>query len=232
MLTAVKNYADGLFHLFFPHHCIGCAAPLPKQHLLCAPCLASLPHTNLFSVAGNPLERQFYGRVELANAGAAFYFTKHSTMQQLFFALKYKGVKEVGEFLGIEIAKEISKSPLYRDVDLIVPLPLNIRKERIRGYNQAELIARSLARQLGIPMQTHAIERTTFTKTQTHKDRLHRWQTMERVFVVKNADALANKHILLIDDIVTTGATLESCALAIKAVEGTTVSLACAAWTV
>ncbi len=227
-----KPLIESLLHLFFPHNCLGCHTDMiaPGQ-VLCATCFINLPETNLFEQEDNPLEHSFHGRVNIRHAAAAFYYSKDSLIQQLVYSLKYRGAKEAGEFLGTQLGMRLEQCQRFSDVDLIIPLPLNEKKLRRRGYNQAEIIARAVAEVWPKPVNTTALVRTIFTETQTKKDRQARWQTMEGVFVVADAKALEGKHILLIDDIITTGATIEACAGAINSVKGTSISLASVAWT-
>lgn len=233
MKTWAGTYLDSLLQLFFPHNCLSCYSDaLYKDQLLCANCLQQLPYTNFFSQPENPVAKSFYGRVHVKNAAAAFYFTKHSIIQQLMIALKYRGEKDAGKFLGNQIGWQIKQSGNYNDIDVLIPMPLNEKKLKKRGYNQAEVIANGIAEIIKKPVITDAVIRSVFTETQTKKDRISRWQSMEGVFVVADKKLIENKHVLLIDDVITTGATLESCIAAIKNTAHVEVSIACAAYTI
>jgi ComF family protein len=232
-MTSVKNYIDDFLHLFFPHICIGCDTDiLHNEDILCAKCLSSLPETGFLSAAGNPVEKIFYGRLNIQNAGSAFYFNKDSVIQHTIIQLKYKGNRGAGNFLGKMLGQELANSKRFDDVDIIIPLPLNDKKLFKRGYNQAAVIAQGIASIWHKPVIEDAVERILFTETQTHKDRIARWETMEGVFSVTQPVLLENRHILLVDDIVTTGATLEACGEAILQVPGAKLSVATVAYTI
>ena len=232
-MTAVKNYVEDLLHLLFPHNCAGCGTEvLNPKDLLCAHCLITLPTTSFFSNPGNPVEKIFYGRLPLQQAGSAFYFNKDSLLQHLIIQLKYKGNRNAGIYLGRLLGKALSEAGRFDDVDLIIPLPLNEKKLFTRGYNQASVLAKGITEAWNKPVAEDAVERLLFTETQTHKDRISRWQTMEGVFTATHISALINKHILLVDDVITTGATLEACGSAISQVPGIKLSIATLAYTI
>ncbi len=169
-------------------------------------------------------------RLPLQQAAAGYFFTKEGLMQTLLVQLKYKNNPKVGTYLGELIGKQMQETA-FAKVDAIIPLPLNAKKEFKRGYNQANLIAQGIAKQINIPIINNAVGRNVFTKTQTHEDRISRWENMQNVFEVTIPTLIANKHILLVDDVVTTGATLEACGNKILAVDGTKLSIACVAYT-
>jgi len=232
MFRPVKNILHDFTHLFFPHICAGCGTDiLPADNLLCASCYLRLPETGFPQTPGNIIERIFYGRLTLQVAGSAFYFTKDSLIQELIAALKYHGKREIGFYLGKLLGKQLSSSQRFNDVDLLLPLPLNVRKQKKRGYNQAEEICKGITAIWSKPINTTAVARNIFTETQTHKDRIGRWQTMKDVFVVEHPSAIEGKHLLLIDDILTTGATIEACGNAILNIPGTKLSVATVAYT-
>ena len=200
--------------------------------MLCAECFLKLPETGFIQQPGNPVENIFYGRIKVEAAAAAYYFTKDSLLQHLIVQLKYKGNQDVGFYLGKLLGHQLLQSGRFSDIDAIIPLPLNKRKEKKRGYNQAAVIADGIAEIWQKPILKNCAERLIFTETQTHKDRISRWQTMENVFAVTDKISLENKHILLIDDIVTTGATLEACGAKILEVPGTKLSILTVAYTI
>ena len=191
-----------------------------------------MPETGFLDVADNPVERKFYGQLKIAAAGCAYYFTKHSLLQHLVKQLKYKGNKDIGIFLGKQLGKQLAASERFNNIDCIIPLPLNQKKESRRGYNQAAIIAKGITACWPKPILLNAVERNVFTETQTHKDRIGRWQSMQGVFVLKDHEAIRNKHILLVDDIITTGATLEACGEAILSATGSMLSIATVAYTI
>lgn len=233
MLKELQSCITDFAHLFFPHTCAGCGSDIIEQdQILCAVCYLELPETHFFKHPRNTIEKIFAGRIRIESAGSAYYFTKHSILQNLIFELKYKGNKEVGYLLGKLTGRQILESSRFEDIDIIVPLPLNKKKEKKRGYNQASLIAEGMSEMLGKPVITDAIRRSIFTETQTHKDRVSRWQTMQDVFVVIDPDALKGKHVLLVDDVVTTGATLEACGQTVINIPETKLSIASVAYTI
>jgi len=233
MLKALTTAIQDFSYLFFPHNCLGCGTDvLGRDAMLCLQCLSNLPVTGFIQQPGNPVEKVFYGRVHLQHAGAAFYFTKQSVMQSLVFALKYKGNKDAGLYLGRLLGLQLAESGRFNAVDAIVPLPLNPKRERQRGYNQATVIAEGMQTEWNRQVLPKAVVRKHNTQTQTHKGRIERWQSMQDVFEVQDAAALQNKHILLVDDVVTTGASLEACAAPMLQVPGVTLSIATVAYTI
>ena len=219
--------------MFFPHHCTGCGSDVVEDtQMLCLQCMEKLPETNFFEVSGNPIEKEFYGRSAIQSAGAAYYFTKDSLVQHLITELKYHGNMDIGIFLGKLTALQMQKTDRFNSIDCIVPLPLNKKKLQKRGYNQAALIAEGMSSVLNLPVITNAVSRKLFTETQTKKDRISRWQSMQDVFEVTNISLIENKHALLVDDIITTGATLEACGNVMLQVPNLKLSIATVAWTI
>lgn len=191
-----------------------------------------MPATNFFTQPGNPVEKKFYGRLPIRNGGAGYFFTKDSLLETLIYELKYKGNKDIGFYLGQLLAKFFLDNKRFDDADVLVPLPLNARREKKRGYNQSKALCDGIAAIWGKPVMEKAVVRKVNTETQTHMGRITRWENMEGVFTVADAPAIANKHILLVDDVVTTGASLEACGSEILKVPGTTLSIATLAYTV
>jgi ComF family protein len=200
-------------NLFFPEFCYSCGSDLvSREQLLCLRCLHHLPFTRFEKIKGNPVEKIFWGRIPIEFAASLLYLTKGSIVERLLHQLKYRSKKEVGIYCGRLMGQALKKSGFSEKIDFIVPLPLFKRKERQRGYNQARLICDGLAETLNIPISTEMVERIESTETQTHKNRVERWFNMRGRFRVKAADEIQNKHLILVDDVITTGATLESCA--------------------
>jgi ComF family protein len=232
-MLQVKTYIDDVLHLFFPHVCIGCNTDvLNTNDMLCTECLNKLPLTGFMDAADNLVEKIFYGRLHVQQAGSAFYFNKDSVIQRIIIQLKYKNNQAAGNFLGKLLGRQIAAAKRFDDVDIIIPLPLNDKKLFRRGYNQASIIANGIAAVWNRTVTEDAVERILFTETQTHKDRIARWETMEGVFTVTQPALIVNKHILLVDDIVTTGATLEACGEAVLKVPGVKLSIATIAYTI
>ena len=233
MIKAITSYLNDFAHLFFPHNCAGCGSDiLENTAFLCAECFQQLPPTVFFSKPKNPVEKIFYGRIKVESAGSAYYFSKESLLHHLIVALKYQGNKNAGIYLGKLLGNEVVLAERFNDIDMIVPLPLNEIKEKKRGYNQAMVIAKAIAEVMNKPVCADAVIRTVFTETQTHKNRISRWRNMEGVFEVRTPEILAGKHVLLIDDVITTGATLEACGAEILKVPGTKLSVATVAYTI
>ncbi len=231
MIATVKSYLTDLLHLFYPHICLGCGTDaLQNDDLICAKCLLELPETGFFSYPDNLVEKKFIGRINIQNAGSAFYFTKDSLLQTLLFDLKYRGNKQSGILLGKLTGFQLLESNRFRDIDAIVPLPLHHKKQRLRGYNQSEVISDSISSILQKPVLDNCVVRTVFTETQTNKDRINRWLNMENAFVVENKHQLEGKHILLVDDVLTTGATLDACGTAMLKIKDIKLSIATVAY--
>lgn len=233
MIKTLNTYTKDFLHLFFPQYCEGCGSDVVgEDQLLCLQCLARLPETGFLDFPGNPVEKIFYGRLQVHAAGAAFYFTKDSLVQHLVTRLKYHGNKEIGKYLGRITGRELAKCDRFSEIDYIIPLPLNAKRQQQRGYNQAAVITEGIASIIKKPVLHNTVERRHFTQTQTKKDRVHRWQSMQEVFAVKDALTLENKHVLLVDDIITTGATLEACGAELLKVPGLKLSIVTVAWTI
>lgn len=233
MSTLLSSGLKDLLHLFFPHVCEGCGSDvLDKDALLCAACFEKLPVTGFIEAKDNPVEKIFYGRLSFEEAASAFYFNKNSLLRHLMVQLKYRGNKQIGFYLGALTGDILLKSGRFNEVDVMVPLPLNSLKELKRGYNQTALIAGGIASVWKKPVLKESVERPVFTETQTHKNRVSRWQTMQDAFKISDENSLKGKHVLLLDDIVTTGASLEACGEKILKVPGTKLSLLTVALTV
>ncbi|MBS1916312.1 MAG: ComF family protein [Bacteroidetes bacterium] len=227
-----KQIVHSLSHLFFPHTCAGCGSDLLNaDQLLCLKCSNDLPLTHFDLYANNPIEKIFFGRCNIKNAMSLLYFTKDSSLQNLLHQLKYKGKKEIGFYFGKLMGNSILYTQRFAAIDALIPVPLFASREKRRGYNQATVLCDGIAEILKTPVLKNVLVRTNATETQTHKTRIERWQNMEGRFELKNYDAVANKHFLLVDDVITTGATLEACAQEILSAEGTKVSIATLAYT-
>lgn len=219
------GFIHDFFGLFYPRICPACDNPLVRnEEFLCTSCLLDLPRTNFHKDPENEVTQMFWGRVNVENASAFLYFQKKSKVQRLLHKLKYKGEKEIGEFLGRSIGNEL-KETAFNDVDIIIPLPLHPKKQKIRGYNQSEMIALGLGKALDKKVEAGVLIRKIANSTQTRKHRYERWLNVEEVFEVVNHERIANKHVLLVDDVVTTGATLEASAGELLKAENTKVSI-------
>lgn len=225
-MTLFRSYLNDLVSLLYPNLCMACSENLPsREEIICLRCQHKLPKTNFHLEKDNPFIERFWGRLSLENGASLYHFVKGGRVQELLHRLKYLGKHEIGLRLGQGYGHQLRESPFYKDIDLIVPVPLHPRKERLRGYNQSAMFAKGLAESMGKPWSKNALLRNTFTETQTHKSRVERLENVLEVFEVANTKALENKHILLVDDVMTTGATLEACGSKILAVPGTKLSM-------
>ena len=198
--------------------------------MICTFCDYHLPRTNFHNDKENPLARIFWGRTRIENAAAYLLFNKGNAVQQLVHALKYKGRKDIGVWLGKQYGLYLSASPGFQSADQIIPVPLHPKKFLSRGFNQSEQFAIGLNAAMNIPVETQFLFRQKTSETQTKKSRFLRWQNVEDIFTIKGSHNLEGKHILLVDDVVTTGATIEACALALSKISGIRISVAAIAF--
>jgi ComF family protein len=215
-----------LLYLFYPRQCMACGHALFQQEeVICLKCLLKLPQTQFHLHEENPVSRVFWGRVDVQHAASFLFFSKKGMVQQLIHQLKYKSQKEVGVFLGQMYAKQLIQDGCFADIDLILPVPLHPKKQFKRGFNQSEQIALGMSQFMHIPCDKLSLIRSLSTSTQTHKSRYERWKNVSSSFEVVHPEKLEGKHLLLVDDVITTGATLEACAHKLLAVYGTKVSV-------
>ena len=228
----LKDLWDDFLSLLFPRVCYGCGNHLIKnENLICTECYVVIPRTNFHTVKDNPVEQIFWGRCRIESAAAFSYFNKGSRIRKLVHSLKYKGVKEIGRELGKIYGLSLKSSGFLDGIDFIIPVPLHKSRERVRGFNQSETISIGISEAVDLPLITNAIERRLATSTQTKRSRIERWDNVEKIFALKKPELLAGKHILLVDDVITTGATMESCVSEILKAEGAKVSLVALAYT-
>ncbi len=226
-MIQLKEIKEALLHLFFPHVCASCGNDtLNKESQLCIVCLSALPETNFHPHKNNPVEKIFWGRLQLSNATAHYYFTKESAMQRLMQEFKYNGNKELGLQLGRLMGESLRQSNRFDSIDALIAIPLFPSKERKRGFNQAEILCEGIAEKMKIPILKNCIARMQHTQTQTKKGRTERWKNMEGKFTLLHELAIENKHLLLVDDVVTTGATLEACGSELLCGNNTKLSIA------
>ena len=213
--------------LFLPDECPVCGGAMPEgASVVCTSCRWEAPLTNYWQQADNPVTRKFWGSVPVVNASSFLFFVRGSGFRELIHGFKYKGrwrqARDMGEWFG----GELMECGLYSGVDVVVPVPLHLRKSLVRGYNQSEYIARGIAGQLGVPVDTKSIRRHRHNPPQAQKEHKDRWENVKGIFSVRRPSALAGKHILLVDDVLTTGATITSCAESIiAAVPGCRISI-------
>jgi ComF family protein len=203
-----------------------------NEKLICTECYILIPRTNYHLKTDNPVSQLFWGRCMIEQAAAFSFYTRDSRIRRLIHQLKYKGIREVGPELGRIYARTLKSSGFLNDIDLIIPVPLHPSKKRQRGYNQSDLISLGISEVSGIPMESELLVRKTVTKTQTRKTRYDRWINVEDIFRVTDQDRIKDMHILLVDDVITTGSTLEACASELLKVENVKVSVAALAYSV
>jgi ComF family protein len=220
-----------ILSLLLPRTCPACSRILKDwEECLCLVCLGKLPVTRFHEESGNKMAEMFWGRVRLQQATAWFYFRKGSIYQDALHKLKYNDRPDIGFLLGRQYGYELNQSRVFIKPDLMVPVPLNPKKLRSRGYNQSDAIAKGLSAGLKISMDQTVLTRPMQTATQTRKSRYDRYLNVSGKFRVADPALLENKHILIIDDVITTGATLEACAEELLKIPGVTVSVAALAW--
>jgi len=224
-MQLLQKIGRNMAHLLYPHLCEGCRRPLLEQEqVLCLYCVQELPRTGYHHIPDNETAIRFAGRIPFVHATSMAYFTTDGLLQHLLHALKYKGRKDIGYFLGQQLGYDLQAAGIAQTTDLIVPVPLHKKKEAERGYNQSYYIAKGIGAVLGVPVDAMLLQRTRHTESQTLKSREERVQNVSDAFA---CTAPTNaKHILLCDDVLTTGATLEACAIALSHKNGVQVSLA------
>ncbi|WP_034918264.1 ComF family protein [Gillisia sp. CAL575] len=221
-----------LINLFYPNICQICDTELHKnQNVLCTSCINELPITNFHLDNENPVRKVFYGRVPIENATSLLVFKKKGSVQKLIHRLKYRGHREIGSYIGAWIGAELAKINSYKDIDIVIPVPLHKKKLEARGFNQVEGFGQEIAKALNILYIDDVLLKTSFSTTQTLKTRLARWGNTEESFVLFNSEKIKNKHILLVDDLITTGATLEACADVLLEAENVKISIVTMAFT-
>ena len=219
-----------LLHLFFPPTCAGCKTILiANENVICTSCRHEMPLTKHHLNPENDAYRKFYGRIPVEHVSALVYFHKKGIVQELIHSLKYRGQEAIGTVFGEWYAEELKNIPVLRTVDTIIPVPLHPKKLRERGYNQVTEFGNALAKSLRIPVNTSILFRQVYSKTQSQKNRLGRTEGIDTIFDVSFDEKDHNKHFLLIDDVITTGATLEVCAKALLKIPGTKISIVCMA---
>ncbi len=221
---------NDFFALFFPNFCFGCSDGLAKgEEILCTRCLAELPRLDYYQSDDNPIVNRFIGRVPVKHGWALLKFQKAGIVQNLLHQLKYNNHPEIGEKLGKILSLNIAGGGYDKEFDLLVPVPLHKRRRRTRGYNQSAMIAKGMSEVLQIPHSDIIVTRVTATKTQTKKSKMERWENVNYAFQVNEADLVSGKRILVIDDVITTGATIEACAKCLLEAGAKEISIACLA---
>lgn len=219
-----------LLNLFFPKVCCGCKLLLlANESILCTVCRHEIPLTNHHLNPDNEAFKKFYGRIPIEYASALVYFQKKGIVQEMIHSLKYRGHEEIGGFLGEWHAENLKKLDAIKTVDVIIPVPLHRKKLRERGYNQVSTFGLALSENLNLKYNDSLLFRKVYSKTQSKKNLLGRTEGIETIFDVKYSEKDHHKHFLLIDDVITTGATLEACSRAILKIPGARISIVCMA---
>ena len=224
---------DDCISLLFPRLCYACGNHLMRnESLICTECYVVIPRTNYHIEENNPVAQLFWGRCMIEKAAAFSYYNKGSRIRNLIHNLKYKGIKEIGFELGKIYGLSLKSSGFTKDIDLIIPVPLHKEKKRIRGFNQSEIISMGIGAATSLPVDIKTLTRVTVSATQTKRSRYERWTNVEGIFQVADPQAIAKRHILLVDDVITTGSTIESCTNELLKIEGVKVSVAALAYAV
>lgn len=236
MLRILKELISDVRLIIFPKHCFVCQRRLaPDENYLCAACTINLPLTNYQGKSGNPVERIFWGKVPIVRANAYYHYYPHNGYAKLVTKLKYDAFTKVGIQLGRMMVKDLKHTDFFNDINLIIPVPLSKRRFKQRGYNQSTCIAEGIKQLTGLPIEEHHILRTINNPTQTQLNHYERALNVHNIFSLKQPVSstqqhpLTNKHVLLVDDVITTGATLMTCAECLAQVPNIKISILCVA---
>lgn len=220
------------FSVIFPEYCSGCGRILSrKEPFLCILCRGNLMETNIHQQKENTITKKFYGQCDLFCATSLFYFQKDSVVQHLIHQLKYKGKEQIGAWLGQWLGHKIKHFEHFQQVDAVVPVPLHKTKLKTRGFNQVALFGQKLAQNLQAEYIDDVLIKVKINSTQTKKDLWKRFEDSKNIFSIQNAEKIENKKILLVDDLITTGATIESCYSELTKAENVSVGVASMAYT-
>jgi ComF family protein len=231
--VSVSSLLNDFLSLLFPEECRACGGELAiGEDVICSHCRIKLPYTDFhLSPQDNALHRVFWGRVPIQLAVSYLMFQERSRVQQLLHQLKYRGCEEVGEVLGRWYGAQLQQQDAFQEIDIVVPVPLYKAKLQKRGYNQVSAFGREIATALQKPFEENVLKKRRTGKTQTKKNRQERWEAMRQLYLIVQPEAIKDKHVLLLDDVVTTGATLEACAALLLANGAKAVSIATIAYT-
>ena len=224
---------DDFISLLFPRLCYACGNQLMRnESLICTECFVVIPRTNYHFVEDNPVAQLFWGRCLIEKAAAFSYYNKGSRIRKLIHNMKYNGIREIGYDLGRLYGLSLKTSGFINDIDIIIPVPLHPVKKRIRGFNQSETISMGIADATHLPVDLKSLARVLVSATQTKRSRYERWTNVEGIFQVLDSQTIMGKHVLLVDDVITTGSTIESCTNELLKIEGVKVSAVALAFAV
>ncbi len=232
-MSYIYDLWDDFISLLFPRLCYACGNHLMRnENLICTECYVVIPRTNFHNEQDNPVARLFWGRCMIEKAAAFSYYNKGSRIRRLIHNMKYKGIREIGYELGRIYGVSLKTSGFTDDIDLVIPVPLHPSKRRSRGFNQSESISMGIADATHIPVDIKSLARTIVSATQTKRSRYERWTNVEGIFQVIDPQAITGKHVLLVDDVITTGSTIESCTNELLKFDGVKVSVIALAYAV
>ncbi|RKR85606.1 ComF family protein [Mucilaginibacter gracilis] len=230
-MNQVSRYLHHFVALIFPELCQACGASLiAAEKVICINCTYNLPYTNFHQQPDNVVARQLWGRINLQAVYVLLYFVKGGKVQNMMHRFKYNNMPQIGNRLGQIAGAQLAGAAAYQNIDVIIPVPLHPKKLKQRGYNQSERFADGLSEKMTARVDTGSLIRVKHTDTQTKKSRFSRYENMKEVFTVLHPERLTGKHVLLVDDIITTGSTLEACGLELLKIPGLTLSLAAIAY--
>ncbi len=226
------QFIKDIANLFFPKICLSCNTVLTTQEkVICSFCIFELPKANYSDLNDNPVEKIFYGRIKIESATALFLYAKKGNVQKLIHNLKYFGHQEIGVLIGNILGNEMVTSNRFKNIDYIIPVPLHKNRLKSRGYNQVTKFGEQLSNKIKAPYIKGILIRKSAAKTQSKKVRFDRWKNVKDMFSIQDLSAFENMHVLLIDDIITTGATLEACCNELLKIKGIKISIAVMAFT-
>ncbi|MGE5419470.1 MAG: ComF family protein [Chloroflexota bacterium] len=232
-MKVLTDLVDDFLSLLFPRICYGCGNHLMRnEKVICTECQVVIPRTDYHNQPGNPVEQLFWGRCVITKAAAFSYYTRGSRIRKLIHNLKYNGIQEIGIELGSIYGNLLRSSGFLNDVDLILPVPLHPSRERKRGFNQSRLICEGISSVSGIEVLADALVRPVKTQTQTRRSRFERWTNVEGIFELRTPSELEGKHVLIVDDVITTGSTIEACVNELSKIDGVSVSVVALAYAV
>lgn len=219
-------------HLFYPSICFGCKKnEIDANEWLCFQCLRALPYTDFENTRNNPVEQLFWGRTPIEFACSSFYYVENTPIQHLIHEVKYKERQQLGRWLGQMMGRQLQRIFQLYQVDMMLPMPLHPKKQQQRGYNQATLLCEGIHEITNCDFAEQLLVRNTYTQTQTKKTRIERWDNVSEVFAINKSEQLINKHIVLVDDVITTGASTEACATTLLNYGASNVSICSLAFT-